>query len=274
MIMIKEESKDIEQKDMPIELLSPENKKQILEDFNIRLKNINISQISIEGMSSFMRDKILKHHIAILLDLLSLISDEAQRNPRIENLYVLNDVIQKIRYDERYTKISNECLKTIFPYLKDICICTYTIFDEKLKNEINNLIDIWKARQIYPDECLNEIKFEIKMNHEPEINGTNEEIKLLVNYVNSGSMKIDQSLIDFNNEMEVLERNGDNVHRKNLLVKYKDLIDKQLKLYNNQLLQLKDINTMLDAINDFELLGNNEVGNKIIGSQIYKRKNE
>ena len=95
------------------------------------------------------------------------------------------------------------------------------------------------------------------MEIEPEINDDKDEINYLLNLYNNGDVKFDQNLINFSKELEMLDRTKDNKHRKTLLKMEKDIITKQFKIYNNQILHLKEIDLILDKIKTFNEMENN-----------------
>ena len=68
--------------------------------------------------------------------------------------------------------------------------------------------------------------------------------------VNYGEIKIDQALIDYSRQLETLDRNKDNKQRKNMLKMEKELIQKQMKLYQTHIQQLKDINMLINKIDE------------------------
>ena len=75
-------------------------------------------------------------------------------------------------------------------------------------------------------------------------------MKYLMNLVNFGNFRIEQSLIDYSRAMESLNRNKDNFQRKKVLKLQKDLIQKQLRIYNSHVQQLKEINLLLNKIKE------------------------
>ena len=61
----------------------------------------------------------------------------------------------------------------------------------------------------------------------------------------------------------MLEKTKDNKNRRNLLKMEKDIINKQLKIYNSQIQHLKEIDKILDKIKTFNEL-ENEGNNNLI----------
>lgn len=235
-----------------VESLSSAEKTEIINQFQKDLKNIDITQITIERIATFARDKIYRYGDAIMQDLFQILDLEVHLNPCLGHLYVINDIIQNIFIKKKYEKIKEEVLATFFPFIKSICIFSYLTLDENIQNGVKFLLKIWQDMSLFPSDWIKELNFELKMNSEPEITDDKEEIDFLLNLVNNGSFRIDQNLIDYSKEIEALERTNDNKHRKNLLKMDKDLINKQLRLYNNHIQNLKDLNLLLNRIKIFE----------------------
>ena len=80
----------------------------------------------------------------------------------------------------------------------------------------------------------------------------------MINLYNNGYIKFDQNLINFSKELNVLEKTKDNKNRRNLLKIEKDIINKQVKIYNSQIQHLKEIDKILDKIKTFNELEEDE----------------
>ena len=112
-------------------------------------------------------------------------------------------------------------------------------------------------------ENIKELKFELKMQLEPELTEDKEEINYLINLSNNGSIKLEQNLINFSKELNILEKTKENKNRKTLLKMEKDIITRQFKIYNTQIQHLKDIDKILDKIKTFnELESGNDTNNQ------------
>lgn len=234
------------------ESLSSQEKSKIISQFQKDLKSIDISQITIERIGIYVREKIFKYGDAIAYDLFQLIQIENIINPCLEYVYLVNEIIMKFALKKKFEQIKNELLQSLFPIIKGICFSTYSILDDNIQSAVKDLLDIWDKNYIFPSEMLKEFEFELEINTNPDFKGTNDEVTYLQNLVNSGSFKIDQALIDYSKEIEALNRTKDNKHRKILLKMDKDLINKQLRIYNNQVQNLRDINLLLNKIKSYE----------------------
>ena len=90
----------------------------------------------------------------------------------------------------------------------------------------------------------------MKFMNEPNITGNEKDVKYLMNLVNCGNFKIEQNLMDFSRSLEALNRNKDNYRRKNMLKIEKDLLSKQVRIYNTHMQQLKEINMLLNKMKE------------------------
>lgn len=232
--------------------LTSEEKSKILSKFRGFLQSIDITQETIVRISSYALRKILKYPDAISLELFKLIEEEVFLNPRIEYLYLVNDIIQKIFLNKEFEQIKPFLLDSFFSFIKEICLFLYSTMIDETQKTVKYILGIWGELKIFKKEWLELFEFEIKMGNEPEFSGSNTEIEYLQDLVNVGSFKIDQTLIDYSKEFEELGRTNDNKYRKNILKMDKDLINKQLRLYHNQVQNLRDINVLLGKIKEYE----------------------
>ena len=230
--------------------LTLEEKLNIINHFHNELKNIDLKQETIEKISSYIREKIEKYEDNITFEIFQILESETHFTPRLEYLYVINDIINK------YKDIKQNQINKIFPYIKNICCYSYTTLNDNFKEKIKELIELWKTKEIFSQSKIKELNFELKMQIEPELTEDKDEINILLNLYNNGNIRFDQNLINFSKELENLERTKDNKHRKTLLKMEKDIITKQFKIYNTQVQHLKEIDLMLDKIKTFNELEN------------------
>ena len=228
-----------------VESLTLEEKMNIINHFHRDLKNIDLKQETIENISSYVRDNIEKYGDYLIYDIFQILESESHYTPRLEFLYVINDIIHK------YKDIKQNKINQIFPYIKNICCYSYTTLNDNFKDKIKELINLWKTKEIFSQSKMKELEFELKMEIEPEITDDKDEINILLNLYNNGNIKFDQNLINFSKELETLERTKDNKHRKTLLKMEKDIITRQFKIYNSQIQHLKEIDLILDKIKTF-----------------------
>ena len=234
--------------------ITSEEKLKIITSFHSDLKSIDLKKETIEKISSYIQSQILKYNEQIIFEIFQIIESESQINPRLEYLYLINDIIEK----HQETKIN---INKIFPYIKNICLFSYTKLNENLVTKVKELINLWEKKEIFSSNKIKEMKFYLKIHLEPELTEDKEEINLLINLYNNGNIKFDQNLINFSKELNALEKTKDNKNRRNLLKMEKDIINKQFKIYNSQIQHLKDIDKILDKIKTFNELEDEEGNN-------------
>ena len=246
------------------EILTMEEKLNIINHFHNELKNIDLKKETIEKISTYIREKIEKYGDLLIFEIFQILQSETHFTPRLEYLYVIDDIINK------YKDIKQNNINKIFPYIKKICCYSYMTLNDNFKDKIKKLIGLWKEKEIFSQSKMKELEFELKIQIEPEITDDKEEINFLLNLYNNGNLKFDQNLINFSKELEVLERTKDNKYRKALLKMEKDIITKQFKIYNSQIQHLKEIDLILDKIKTFNEIENNTQKEKDIEKEKIK----
>ena len=238
--------------------ITSEEKLKIITSFHSDLKNIDLKKVTIEKISNTIQEQISKYGDQISFEIFQIIESESQITPRLEYLYLINEIIEK--YKEFQININK-----IFPYIKNICLFSYITLNENLTTKVKELINLWEKKEILSTNKIRELKFYLKIQLEPEFSENKEEINFLINLYNNGYIKFDQNLINFSKELNMLEKTKDNKNRRNLLKMEKDIINKQLKIYNSQIQHLKEIDKILDKIktfNELENAGNNKENDK------------
>jgi len=230
------------------------DKGEILSRLQSLLESITIEKDKIENISSFICDKIYKYRNLILVDVFSLIFALNHAEPKVAYLCVINEILKNnfgLEQNEVFfEKISQIFKKIIFPYAKGILLDLNNSLIQLNQKNVTFFLNEWEKNNFFSNEFIKEIKFELKFWNEPNITGNEKDAKYLMNLVNFGAFKIEQNLIDFSRAMDTLNRNKDNIQRKNMLKLEKDLIQKQLKIYSTHLQQLKEIDLLLDKIKE------------------------
>ncbi len=96
------------------EILTIEEKLNIINQFHNDLKNIDLKQETIERISSYIQDKIEKYGDNLIFEIFQILESESHFTPRLEYLFVINDIINKYK-DNKQNQINK-----IFPYIKKI----------------------------------------------------------------------------------------------------------------------------------------------------------
>ena len=242
--------------------LLPSDKADILSLISKDLQNINMQKITIENLSSNICDKIFKYRNLIVEDIFQLIYDINHFLPKLEYLCLINEIITRnLGFDKSELEFNNIMIllnKKLFPYIKGICSDIFYGLDRYYHDAVLFYLKEWENNKHFKPDFIKEIKFELMMRTDPEISGNKEEINYLKNLVNCGGFKIEQGLIDFSRQYEALQRNKDNIQRKIKLKIEKDLIQKQVRMYNTHIQQLKEINLLLNKIKDIPHLFDNK----------------
>ena len=246
--------------------ITSEEKLKIINIFHSDLKNIDLKKETIERLSSYVQEQISKYGDQIIFEIFQILESESNFTPRLE--YLINDIIEKNKNNTNSFQTNK-----IYPYIKNICLYSYITLNDNFTNKVKELINLWEKKEIFNTNKIKELKFNLKMELEPELTEDKDEINFLINLNNNGSIKLEQNLINFSKELNALEKNKDNKNRKTLLKMEKDIINRQLKIYSSQIQHLKDIDKILDKIKTFNEL---ESGNDNNNNQMeinYENKN-
>ena len=250
-----ESQNDIENKVQEVQITT-EEKLKIISTFHSDLKSIDLKKETIERLSTYIQEQITKYGDKIIFEIFQILESESNFTPRLEYLYLINDIIEKNKNNNSFQT------NKIFPYVKNICLYSYTTLNDNFTTKVKELINMWEKKEIFNLENIKELKFELKMQLEPELTEDKEEINYLINLSNNGSIKLEQNLINFSKELNILEKTKENKNRKTLLKMEKDIITRQFKIYNTQIQHLKDIDKILDKIKTFnELESGNDANN-------------
>jgi len=251
-----ESQNDIENKVQEVQITT-EEKLKIINTFHSDLKSIDLKKETIERLSTYIQEQITKYGDKIIFEIFQILESESNFTPRLEYLYLINDIIEKNKNNNSFQT------NKIFPYVKNICLYSYTTLNDNFTTKVKELITMWEKKEIFNLENIKELKFELKMQLEPELTEDKEEINYLINLSNNGSIKLEQNLINFSKELNILEKTKENKNRKTLLKMEKDIITRQFKIYNTQIQHLKDIDKILDKIKTFnELESGNDTNNQ------------
>ena len=242
------------------------DKSEILSKLQSDLETINLEKEKIEKISSFICDKISKYRNVISEDIFGLIFSFNHVDPKVEYLCLITEILKRNfdldKKEIHCDKISELIKKIFFPYIQGVCQDLYISLIPRNQTNVYYFLDEWEKNNLLGSDLIKEIKFGMKFMNEPNITGSEKDAKYLMNLVNCGNFKIEQNLMDFSRSMEALNRNKDNFRRKNMLKIEKDLLQKQIKIYNSHMQQLKEINLLLNKMKEHPELFDKEVPNQ------------
>ena len=118
-------------------------------------------------------------------------------------------------------------------------------FIKYIKNSLNNL----KQSKIYDEINIDSIIMELRLTTEPNVLNNDKDKNCLNYLLNDKILKIDMDMINLYKDIDFANRGNINSLRMNLIKKENELIEKQISLYNKNIVQIKHINEMIDKIN-------------------------
>ena len=151
-----ESQNDIENKVQEVQITT-EEKLKIINTFHSDLKNIDLKKETIERLSTYIQEQITKYGDKIIFEIFQILESESNFTPRLEYLYLINDIIEKNKNNNSFQT------NKIFPYVKNICLYSYTTLNDNFTTKVKELITMWEKKEIFNLENIKELKFELKM---------------------------------------------------------------------------------------------------------------
>ena len=231
-------------------LLTEEEEENILKIFNDYLIKLNENKINIVEISDFFCEQYNKYNNYFFEIFLSLILENVQKTKQIEHLDLIIDIINKLYENRINNNISIDELNYLLSYLKEICRNYHYAMNEQFIKYIKNSLNKLKQNKIYNDIDIDNIIMELRLTTEPNISNNDNDKKCLNYLLNDKILKIDTDMINLYKDIESVNRRNINSFRMNLIKKENELIEKQIALYNKNIGQIKNINEMIDKINN------------------------
>jgi len=240
--------------------LTNEETEKIMNKMKNYFVNLNSTQESIVNASNYFLDITSKYPV-LIEDLLRYISEYSiSRKESLVFLYLINDLIQKWKQknENNLDNIDNKINlpDKIYNIILDIILPIYISCDQVLINKIEDVIKIWEEYKIYSQEKINELKFHTNFETLPKLTGNSRESEILFDKVYKNYFNIDDNLIDLTNELG----NINDVNRRNVISKVKDLISRQFTIYQEHLVYLQEIDKIIekiDSYNKYNIKNNN-----------------
>ena len=245
---------------IPIKELTNEETEKIINKMKNYFINLNTTQESIVNASNYFLD-ITSKYPSLIEDLLRFISEfSISRKDSLVFLYLINDLIQKWKQknENNLDNIDNKINlpDKIYNIILDIILPIYISCDQGLINSVEDIIKIWEEYKIYSQDKINELKFHTNFETLPKLTGNPRESEIIFDKVYKNYFSIDDNLIDLTNELG----NINDVNRRNVISKVKDLISRQFTIYQEHLVYLKEIDKIIekiDSYNKYNIKNNN-----------------
>ena len=245
---------------IPIKELTNEETEKIINKMKNYFINLNTTQESIVNASNYFLD-ITSKYPSLIEDLLRFISEfSISRKDSLVFLYLINDLIQKWKQKNKdnLENIDNyiNLPEKIYNIILDIILPIYISCDQGLINSVEDIIKIWEEYKIYSQDKINELKFHTNFETLPKLTGNPRESEIIFDKVYKNYFSIDDNLIDLTNELG----NINDVNRRNVISKVKDLISRQFTIYQEHLVYLQEIDKIIekiDSYNKYNIKNNN-----------------
>ena len=230
-------------------LPTEEEEKNIMKKFNDYLFLLNDNKINIREISNYFCEQYNKYNNYFFEIFISLILQNVQATKKIEYLDLTIDIINKLNENRINNNITTNELNYLLLCIKDICRNYHYAMNDQfikyIKNSLNNL----KQSKIYDEIDIDSIMMELRLTTEPNVLNNDKDKNCLNYLLNDKILKIDMDMINLYKDIDFANRGNINSLRMNLIKKENELIEKQISLYNKNIVQIKHINEMIDKIN-------------------------
>ena len=224
---------------------SEEVKKDIIDDFINELKIITPLRGEIRKLSQHACQLLSLYNDNIFPDLLESIIKEANKNNKIDFLYLIIDIILILLMNEEYNSIKEETIKIIFPYFKNVCRTFHYSLNDNDINEVKKALNHLKNNKIYTADIIDELIYELNMTTEPNIMGDNNDKKYISILMSKKILKVSEDIINLSEIIDNYNEKKNNENRLELIKKENDIIKKQLDEYDKNLQQINYLNKLI-----------------------------
>lgn len=234
--------------------LPVETRRKIVEDFKRHLKHLTIQEFPISEASDFFANSVVENPDDIMSELLIIWEKEAEARRGLEFLYFIDRTIKIISdpRDIRFANIRDKFLSTVIMKMDNVLSHIYLTINEDTMSRVFEVINIWEQNKLFDPVLTKKWKFSLKFQTEPEFTDDINEKKYLQEKIKERKDNIiPYNLVEFSNELKMLQVVGDDKHRKNVLKLEKEIIDEQIKAYKKDVEMLKNLDDMIDKINIF-----------------------
>ena len=235
------------------ELQLTQNSHELVTNFTHKLVSLDTSEMSILTAYSTFIDAVSQNPSIIydLLNALQLYSYEKQK--KLPYIYLVNYIAIKTQLENSAQKDINEHIKQpLFHFICRVFPQLYSFLDPSVQDEITKIVNEWKRSNVFSENEIRKLEFLLKLYTQPEFDGSNLQNEILFKKVTNNEIKLDDTLCEYNKELNLLNETGDNKHRENVLKKIKEIIIKQTRTYFTHLHFVQDLDKMLDKIKTYK----------------------
>lgn len=230
---------------MQEEVPNQEEMQNIFSQYHCRLQNIENSKkvmndLIITGCSIYYRYKDF-----LFPDILQTIINLTCSTKKVEYLYLIIEIIKSLHSKKDEYKIKKEDFDGFFLYMKEVCRCFYYSISDEFISHLKQVLKDLKKTNIYPNNYIDDLIMEFRLTTEPKISDNNKDLQCLTNLVNNGDLKVDKEIIDLYKDIDDLKRTDNNNLRKKLIKIENDMIQRQIKYYNENLKKIKCLNDLI-----------------------------
>ena len=229
-----------------------EQKNTILFQFGKDLSYICKSKQQIFEMSKSACNYYYSYRDYIFPDLLQEILEQAGKRKRLEYLYLLIEIIKYLNSNKYKYPIKSDLLFNIFPFVKEITRCFYYSFNNDFTKLLKVALNELKKHNIYPSNYIDDLIMELRLTTESNIGNNIKDRNSLSNLINNNILKIDYEMINLYKNFDDLKRTNNNKIRLELIKRENNMIEKQIKIYNENLKQLKCINELINICDNIK----------------------
>ena len=229
-----------------------EQKNAILFQFSKDLSYICISKQQVFEMCKNACNYYYSYQDYIFPDLLQEILSQAGKRKRLEYLYLLIEIIKYLNSNKYNNPIKGDLLFNIFPFVKEITRCFYYSFNNDFTKLLKVALNELKKQKIYPINYIDDLIMELRLTTDPNITDNIKDRNSLSNLINNNILKIDYEMINLYKNFDDIKRTNNNKIRMELIKKENNMIEKQIKIYNENLKQLKCINELINICDNIK----------------------
>jgi len=228
------------------EVPNQEEMQNVFSQYHYNLQNIENSKTVMNNLIITGCNIYYRYKDFLFPDILQSIIDLTCSTKKFEYLYLIIEIIKSLYSKKEEYKIKKEDFDGFFLYMKEVCRCFYYSINDEFISHLKKVLKDLKQTNIYPNNYIDDLIMEFRLTTEPKITDNNKDLQSLTNLVNNGDLKVDKEIIDLYKDIDDLKRTDNNNLRKKLIKIENDMIQKQIKYYNENLKKIKCLNDLIE----------------------------